>query len=292
MHGDQREDVIEIIRAIVHLMSSGLVMLLALDVGLALAAGDLRRQVHNPVLGRTLVVALLGVPMLAILVAVTLPLGPVARGALVLLSVSPGAPMLMHRAQACGNVALAATLAVALTLATLVFLPVELFVLNRLFRSQMVASIPALLDNLGPKLVLPLALGVTVRRVWPKGARAIGPFVRVLFHISLLVVAVGALGMSWREIARMTPWAWLAMLLVTLGAAWLGDAFGGHDPRDRATAAYAVVLGNPSVAMSVATVSYPALQAVPVIVAYAVLRAGFVLPYAVIAQRRLATRRT
>jgi BASS family bile acid:Na+ symporter len=266
-------------------------MLLALEVGLALGTGDLRRQLHNPVLGRTLLVGLLGVPMLAILVAVTLPLGPVARGALVLLSVAPGAPILMHKAQASGNVALAAALAIALTLAALVFVPVELFVLNRLFRSQFVSSIPALLDNLVPKLILPLALGATMRRRWPKAARAIDPLVRALFRIALVVAVVGALAVSWREVLRMTPWAWLAMLLVTLGAAWLGDAFGGRDPRDRATAAYAVVLGNPAIAMSVATVSYPALHAVPIIVAYALLRAVFVLPYAVIAQRRLATGR-
>jgi BASS family bile acid:Na+ symporter len=281
---------IEILRSLVRLASSKLVVLLALEVGLALGTGDLRRQLHNPVLGRTLLVALLGVPMLAVLVAVTLPLGPVARGALVLLSVAPGAPMLMHKAQASGNVALAAALAIALTLAALVFVPVELLVLNRLFRSQFVASIPALLDSLVPKLILPLALGVTVRRLWPEGARAIDPAVRALFYVALLFAVAGALASSWREVLRMTPWAWLAMLIVTLGAVWLGDAFGGRDPRDRATAAYAVVLGNPAIAMSVAAVSYPALHAVPVIVAYALLRAVFVLPYAAVAQRRLATR--
>jgi BASS family bile acid:Na+ symporter len=280
---------LDLIRSFVRLASSQLVTLLALEVGLALRIGDLRRKVRMSVLGRTLLVALLGVPMLAILVAATLPVGPVVRGVIVLMAISPGAPMLMNRAQASGNVALAVALAVTLMLAAVVFLPVELFVLNRLFPWQLHASTPSLLRSLAPKLILPLALGATLRRVWPKGADAIGPVVRILFRAALLIAVVGALAVSWREVVGMSPWAWLAMLLVTLGAALLGDAFGGRDPRDRATAAYAVVLSNPAIAMSVAVVSYPTLHAVPIILAYAVLRAVFVLPYALVAHRRLAT---
>ena len=60
------------------------------------------------------------------------------------------------------------------------------------------------------------------------------------------------------------------------------------DPKDRTTAAYAVVLGNPAVAIQVATLSYPSLKAVPVIAAYVVLRVLFVLPYAIVSRRCLA----
>jgi BASS family bile acid:Na+ symporter len=271
----------------VQLAASQLVVLLALDVGLALRSADLQREVGNPVLWRTLVVALLGVPMLAILVATTLPLGPVERGVLVLMSVSPGAPMLMNRTRASGNLALATALAVMLTLTAVAFVPVELSVLNRIFPWRLHASTPLLLEKFVPKLLIPLALGAALRRAWPRGADTLEPLARAIFHIALLITAAGALAMSWREVVRMSPWAWLAMLLVTLGAALLGDAFGGRDPRDRATAAYAVVLGNPALAMSVMAVSYPEFHAVPLIIAYALLRAVFVLPYAVMAQRRL-----
>jgi predicted Na+-dependent transporter len=282
----------EIFRSLVRLASSQLVTLLALEVGLGLGTGEVRRQIRNPVLGRTLLVALLGVPMLAILVAVTLPVGPVVRGVIVLMAVSPGAPMLMNRSQASGNVALAAALVVALTIAAVVFLPVELFVLNRVFPWRLHASTPALLENVGPKLVLPLVFGAMLHRLWPKAADRFARVVQALFYAALLVTVVGALAVSWREIVNMGPWAWLAMLIVTTGAVLMGDAFGGRDPRDRATAAYAVVLGNPAVAISVVAVSYPSLHAVPIIIAYAVLRAVFVLPYAVLAHRRLASGRT
>ena len=281
----------EIIRSIVALALSQLVTLLALDMGLSLHRGDLQREIRNPVLYRTLLVALLGVPMLAILVASILPLGPVARGVIVLMAVSPGAPMLMNRARSSGKVALAVALSVALTLAALVFVPVELYVLNRLFPWRLQASTPALLHSLLPKLLLPLALGLIVRRSWPKVADAVEPFVRKLFGLAFVIAIIGALAISWRELLGMSPWTWLAMLLVTLGAALLGDVFGGgREPRERATAAYAVVLGNPAIAISVAALSYPALHAVPIIVAYTVLRAVFVLPYAVVSRRRLGSR--
>jgi BASS family bile acid:Na+ symporter len=277
----------ESIHTVVTLAASQLVALLALDMGLSLRWKDLRRAIGNPVLGRTLLAALLGVPVLAILVASTLPLAPAARGVVVLMAVSPGAPMLMNRARKSGNAALAVSLSVALTFAALVFVPIELFALNRLFPWQLRASIPSLLQQTLPKLLIPLAVGVVVRPAWPRGAAAIEPFVGRLFEAALLVAAIGALAMSWRQVLRMGPWAWLAMLLITLGAALLGDAVGGPDPRDRAIAAYAVVLGNPAIAMSVAASSYPELHAVPIIVAYAVLRAAFLLPYAIVTRRRI-----
>jgi BASS family bile acid:Na+ symporter len=271
---------------LVHASLSQLVTFLALEVGLALDGGALRRELSRPVLWRTLVVALLGVPMLAILIAVALPLGPVERGVLVLMSVSPGAPMLMNKARKSGRMELAVALAVALTLAAVAFVPIEVFVLNRLFPWRLQVSAPALLRALVPKLLIPLALGAIVRRVWPRGANALQPIARVLFDVALVIAAIGALAVSWRVLVQMSPWAWLAMLLVTLGAALLGDAFGGRDPRDRSTAAFAVVLGNPAVAMTVASLSYPTLHVLPVILAYALLRAVFVLPYAVMSRSR------
>jgi BASS family bile acid:Na+ symporter len=278
------------IQAIVALASSQLVTLLSFDMGLSLPWGDLRREVRNPVLWRTLVAAVLGVPLLAILVAATLPLGPAARGVIVLMAISPGAPMLMNKAHKSGNVALAVTLALVLTLAALVSVPVEIAVLNRLFPVDLHASSAELLRRLLPKLLLPLALGFFVRGAWRAGANALEPFVRRLFQLALLVAAIGAVATSWNVVVHMNPWAWLAMLLVTMGAVLLGETIGGRKPRDRATAAYAIVLGNPAIAMTVVALSYPQLHAVPIIVTYAILRAVLVLPYAVLSARRLSVR--
>lgn len=280
----------EIIHAIVALAASQLVTLLSFDMGLSLRWGDLRKEVTNPVLWRALVAAVLGVPLLAILVAATLPLGPPARGVIVLMAVSPGAPMLMNRAKKSGNLALAVTLALVLTLAAPVSVPVEIAVLNRLFPVDLHASSAELLRRLLPKLLLPLVLGFVVRGAWPASANGMEPYVRRLFQLALLIAAIGALAASFYVVVHMSPWAWLAMLLVTMGAVLLGETIGGREPRDRATAAYAIVLGNPAIAMTVVALSYPQLRAVPVIVTYAVLRAVLVLPYAVLSSRRLSVR--
>ena len=280
----------EVIHAIVAVASSQLVTLLSFDMGLSLRWGDLRRQVRNPVLWRALVAAVLGVPLLAIVVAATLPLGPAARGVIVLMAVSPGAPMLMHRAQQSGNLALGVTLALVLTLAALVSVPVEIAVLNRLFPVDLHASSAELLRRLLPKLLLPLVLGFVVRGARPAVANRMEPFVRRLFQLALLITAVGAVATSFSVVVHMRPWAWLAMLLVTMGAVLLGESVGGREPRDRATAAYAIVLGNPAIAMTVVALSYPQLRAVPIIVTYAVMRAVLVLPYAVLSSRRLSVR--
>ena len=279
----------DIVQALVKLAASLLVTLLALDVGLLLRARDVRREMKNPVLWRVLLVALVGVPALSILVAIALPLGPVARGVLVLMAVSPGAPLMINKARGpSGNLALAVSITVALTLAVLVMLPIELLVLNRLFPLRLQASVPVLMRTLVPRLLIPLAAGALLRLVWSKGADVLERVVRVLFSIALALVAIGALATTWHQLGNIGPFGWLAMVLVTLGALALGDAVGGPDPRDRKVAAYAAVLGNPAVAIHVANQSYSSLKVVPVIVAYVVLRAIMVLPYALFSRRRLS----
>jgi predicted Na+-dependent transporter len=141
-------------------------------------------------------------------------------------------------------------------------------------------------SNILPKLIVPLALGAAVRPTWPKAADLLAPIARVLFYVALAVVAVAALAATWQNLDRLTPFVWLAMLMVTLGAAALGDFFGGGNPHERTTAAYAVVLGNPAVAIQVAALSYPSLKLAPVILAYVVLRAILVLPYVLVTRRR------
>jgi hypothetical protein len=47
----------------------------------------------------------------------------------------------------------------------------------------------------------------------------LAPFARVLFYVSLAIVALAALVATWRHLERLTPLVWLAMLMVTLGAA-------------------------------------------------------------------------
>jgi BASS family bile acid:Na+ symporter len=277
----------EIVQTIVKLAASVLVPLLSLDVGLWVRAGELRQELANPVLWRILLVALVGVPALAILVATLLPLGPVARGVIVLMAVSPGAPLLILKGRTQGQLSLAVAVTVALTLAAVVTLPVELLILNGLFPLKLHASVSALVSHILPKLLVPLVLGAALRRIWPKGADVLAPVVHVLFYVALALVAIAALAATWTELEHLTPWVWLAMLLVTLGAAALGDFVGGREPHERATAAYAVVLGNPAVALQVAALSYPTLKLAPVILAYVLLRAILVLPYAAVTRRRL-----
>ncbi len=92
----------ETVQTMVKLAASLLVPLLALDVGLSVRAGELRQELRNPVLWRILLVALVAVPMLAILIAAILPLGPGARGVIVLMAVSPGAPLMIQKGRGAG----------------------------------------------------------------------------------------------------------------------------------------------------------------------------------------------
>ncbi len=123
--------------------------------------------------------------------------------------------------------------------------------------------------------------------MWPRAARRIEPVVRIVFAVVLIVFAAIALAMTGRHLVALSPWAWAAMVVVTLGNALLGDLATRGDAADRLTIALAVVLGNPAIALLVARTTDPDTGVAPFIVLYAMVRAGLLIPYRLAARRRL-----
>jgi predicted Na+-dependent transporter len=204
------------------------------------------------------------------------------------MAVCPGAPLIAYNTRARqGNLPLAVLLTVALSMAAVVFAPLALEVLNAFFPWELHASPGALVRALALSFWLPLAVGTAVRALWPRAAAKLGPIANRLFAITLAIVVVAALVTGWQELAHASVWAWIAMPVVTLGDVVLGDVAGGKDPRDRLTIAYAVVLGNPAIALAVARTSYPELRLGPIIIAYVLVRALLLLPYRFVCTRRL-----
>ncbi len=255
----------ETVLTLVKLAAALLVPCLAADVGLSVRAGELRAEMRNPVLWRILPRrARLAAWMLAILVAAALPLGPVARGVIVLMAVSPGAPLLIQKGRSQGRQSLAVAAAVVLTLAAIVTLPIELLILNRMFPLRLHASVPALVSNILPKLLIPLVVGAALRRTWPKGADVLAPVVRVLFYVAARASwPLPHWPATWQQLGALHPWVWLAMLAVTLGAAALVDFFGGRENRTIGRRPPMPSFRNPAVAIQVAAFSYPSSSFAP-----------------------------
>jgi BASS family bile acid:Na+ symporter len=268
------------LRTLLEVLIGALVPLVAFDIGMSTPIADLRRELGSAVLWRALLAALLFVPALAVAVAKAVPLTQVGRGVLVLMAVSPGAPLMMYRVrQRGGNTALACALATALTVASVGTVPAELSALNALFPVALHVSPLRLVRTLLPGLWIPLALGLAARAARPAAAAKVELVLRAVVRVVTVFVTIVVLAVGSRWLGEVRPSAWVAMVAVTLGAALLGHALGGPDPRDRRTVAYAVVLGNPAIALLVARTNYPGLELAPAIVVYVIVRMLALIPY-------------
>jgi predicted Na+-dependent transporter len=260
-------------RPVVKWLVLALVPLLEFSVGLATSAKDLRRESHNPVLWRALAAALVAVPALAIVVAWLMPLHPLGEVVLLLMGISPGAPLLMARARREDrNRGLVVVLGLALSFAAAFTVPAWLVVANLVFPYALHTSIPSLAAALVPSLWAPLAAGLLVRAAWPRTAARLETVASRLYMIDLVLVGLAVLVLAAPHLGRISVAGWCAIFLVTLGGALLGDLIARHQGVDPPTIAYAVVLGNPAIALLVVRTSYPNFDAAPFIVLYVIGR--------------------
>jgi BASS family bile acid:Na+ symporter len=254
-------------------LTTGLVATVVAGVAMSTRLDDVRREASEARFWRGLAVALVGVPGLAMVLAALFPLTPVGKALLILMGITPGAPLLLNRTRAAkGNVPLAVLLSVALSFAAAGLVPAGIEVANRLFSFALHGSVSGIVWTLLPSLWLPLAAGFAVRAAWPRAADRLAPVANRLSAVGLAVLGTLVFAASSRYLTTPSIWAWVAVVLLTLGGAAGGALVAGERPEDRRTLAYAVILGNPALTLLVARDSYPQLKLAPYVVIFAGVR--------------------
>ena len=255
-------------------LTVAIVAMVVLGVALLAPLEEVWREASRGRFWRGLAVALVGVPALAMTVAAVFPLTPVGKALLILMGISPGAPLFLYKARASrGNVPLAVLLSVALSFCAAGLVPLGIAVANRLFSFALRGSVSGVVGTLLPSLWLPLAVGLGLRAAWPRAAERLGPIVRRGSFVGLVGLGTLVVAASSRYLATPTIAAWVATVVLTLGSAVMGDRAAAGPPEDRRTVAYAVTLGNPALALLVARDSYPGMKLAPFVVIFTAVRA-------------------
>ena len=229
-------------------------------VGLELTGADFRRVLTQP---RAVVAGTLGPLLLLPLLAAGL-LGsgewppPVIAGLILLVAGPSGALANVYAYLAGANAALAVTLTALSCLIAVVALPV----LTRWGFALWLASDPTIAVPVGPMigqllflLLLPVAVGMTVRHRWPAwSARRRGAAQRLA-----LVGLLALLGFVLHDQADLLRVAWqgqasaaLGFTLLAMAAGWAVGGLAGLEPRDRFTLLCEFTVRNLAIATLVA----------------------------------------
>ena len=255
----------------VGLFATAVVWIVMFALGLMLGREQIRAATQRRWVLAALVFAVsVPVPVLAVLLVKAFALtGAVAAG-IVLMSISPGAPVALRRAlDAGGDRAFAPALHLAIVALAVITVPLALVILDWIFAKDFAVTPLNIAEQVFFAQLLPMAIGAAVRAWRPAfAAKLEAPLSRIgsaLLAVMGLMVLVDLPGL-WKAVG-FAPL--LAGCGLTVCALAIGTAFAGRDAAVRPAAAVAVAMRNPGLALVIATVNRMPPDVTAAVIGYA-----------------------
>lgn len=228
---------------------------LVLAVGVDAERGDLTYMVRRPL---RLLKALLAVNVIAPLAAAGVialtPLTAPVKAGIVLMAISPMPPLVPSAQLKVGaRKAYAYGLYVALAVLSVAIAPATAAIISAIYAVDLKLSPVDVARNVGLIVLLPLAVGIGLRRLAPTFAsRAAGP-IRTASGLLLYLAFIPMVVAAWPQMkALIGDGSIAACAVVILIALAGGHLLGGPDPRDRAALAVASATRHPGIALIIA----------------------------------------
>jgi bile acid:Na+ symporter, BASS family len=252
-----------------------------LDVGLGIVPGEFLWLWRRPALMlKALFAVLVAVPAVAMAVARLLDLPRAAEIGLMVMAISPGAPVALRRSLASGgHRSFAPGLQVTVALVAVVSMPVSIAALNQVYAGHASVGPLSLMKQVFIAQLLPLGLGVVADRYFPSGSVWLKARLDRIWKVLLCVLAVLALMGFWGALLAAGPWVATAACLTTAGAIAVGHGLGGPDPATRTAVAISSSARNPGLALLVVAVNGAPLGVRLAVLSYIVVSAATILPY-------------
>ena len=235
----------------------------------------------------TVLAALVGVPLVTLGMAAVTGLAGAALAGVLLVGISPGAPLALRRSRSAGAVSVyPAVLQVSVALLAIAAVPVWILILDWIYGAQADIGMHELARQVFVSQILPLACGIGLALRAPAlAAKVAGPMMR-LGTILMLVLIVAILAAAWRSLAGV-PWEALASsACIAAAAVGLGHVAGAPARETRIAGAVACSLRNPGIALMVAAANaFPPLVKA-VIMAHVLVTAVVLTAYLVVVKPR------
>ena len=257
-------------------------------VGLRIPFGEFRWVWEHPgLIARGLFSVLVAVPAVAIAVARALDLPRAADIGIVLMAISPGAPVALRRSLgAGGHRSFAPALQILVAILAVVSMPLSIALLNHVYAGHASIDPLDLARQVFTAQLLPLGLGMLIRSLAPAFAARIEPALSRVASAMLIALVVLAVVDIAQVVARAGPRVAVAIVIVTALAVGVGHLLGGPEPATRTAVAITSAARNPGLALLVAALNRAPPEITATILAYLLVSAATLIPY--VAWRRRA----
>ncbi len=266
------------------------VFALMFDLGLAIVPGEFRWIAQRPMLMlKGLFAILIAVPVLALVVTRAFDLPRPAEVGIVLMAISPGAPVALRRSLAArGHRSFAAALQIAVAVLAVASMPLSIALLDEYYGARATAAPEHLARQVFTAQLLPLGLGMLTTRLHARWAAWLEPKLHRLAGVLLVLLLVLVLINIWEVVLGAGLRVALAIAIVTMLALAIGHLLGGPEPATRTAMAICSAARNPGLALLVATLNNASPAITATVLAYLVISTLAVVPY-VIWRRRVTT---
>jgi predicted Na+-dependent transporter len=205
---------------------------------------------------------------------------------IVLMAVSPGAPVALRRSLGAGaHRAFAPALQIMVALLAVVSMPLSIAALNEMYVGNATIGPQALARQVFMAQLLPLGLGMLFRRITPALAARVEPRLKRLAGLLLVLLLVLVLVDIAPMLLSTQSRVGLAIVVVTALAVACGHALGGPHPGTRTAVGICAAARNPGLALLVATLNSAQPAVIATIFAYLVISALTLIPYVVYRRR-------
>jgi BASS family bile acid:Na+ symporter len=257
------------------------------DLGLAIVPGEFRWVRERPgLMLRALFSVLVAVPALAWLVASAFDLPRAAEIGIVLMAISPGAPVALRRSLgAGGHQSFAPALQIAVAALAVISMPLSIEAFDEYYGGHATAAPLEIARQVFIAQLLPLGLGLLASRILPAQAAWLEPRLKRLASVLLLVLLVLVMANIWEVVIGAGLRVTLAIVIATMLAVAVGHLLGGPEPATRTATAICSGARNAGLALLVATLNAASPAITAAVLAYFVIAFLTLIPYVAWRQR-------
>jgi BASS family bile acid:Na+ symporter len=272
------------------LLARAAIFAVMLSLGLLLGREHLAAALQRRMLLAAVVFAVIvPVPVLAVLFVKGLGLSGAVAAGIVLMSISPGAPVALRRAlSAGGRASFAPALHLAIVIVAVVSVPLSMVFLGAIFRASFKITPLQVAGQVFVAQLLPLAIGVVIRALWPALAAKVEPPLARLSNFLLFAFLVACLYVLWPLLKENGWMPVIAGVVLTAASLGLGSAFAAGEAAARPPAAIAAAMRNPGLALYIAAVNQAPLTVIAAVFAYALGAAVVITAYMLRRRRKPA----
>ena len=245
-------------QAIAGIAIQGSMFLMIMSVAMQTEARAVGQNLHDPgLLLRGLVAVNVVPPLVATMLVLTLHLDPPIAQGLLLMAISPLAPLIPGNAYRAGaERARIVALYAALIVLAIIVVPLTVMLLNAVFRTHAVARLGTIGDVVLVSAIIPILMGLTIGEIFPRFSRRAAPAVAFVSYAVLAVFVFALLWMAGRQfLAMLGNGTIFAFGLTVLAGLIAGHLLGGPERGGRIALAFAASVRHPGIAAAIAHAS-------------------------------------